>query len=52
MKSLLIIALLIISFNYSFSQTLPSDTSDRVITLDETIVSANKVTEQKKDVSQ
>lgn len=34
------------------AQTPQADTLDRMITLDETVISANKVTEQKRDVAQ
>ena len=51
MKKLTLI-ILILSFKFSFAQTPSEDSTNKVIVLDETVVSANKVTEQKRDVAQ
>lgn len=46
------VAGLILFSQHLYSQDLPPDTSNRVISLDEVVISVNKVTENKKDVSQ
>lgn len=43
---------LILSFELGHAQTLPVDSADRAIVLDEAVISANKVAEDKKDVAQ
>ncbi|MEO5673009.1 MAG: TonB-dependent receptor [Chitinophagales bacterium] len=52
MKFNFLLIILIILCQNLFSQNLPADTSNRVINLDEVVVSANKVTEDKKNVAQ
>lgn len=52
MKTFFIVITGILWVNILCAQEIPTDTSNRVVTLDETIISANKVTEDKRNIAQ